>query len=99
MDHWEPFKSVWLQLEGMILHTNQRRRHSLTPLISHHRQLERLFEHRESLKNENSSLKENLNNEIQVQRDLQRRLNEAQSSETDAIRLKDQVSGQYNIHL
>ena len=57
----------------------------------HYRQLERVFEHRESLKNENSSLKENLNNEIQVQRDLQRRLNEAQSSETDAIRLKEQV--------
>ena len=60
------------------------------------RQLEKLYDHREALKSETAALTERLNNELMTQRDLQRDLHAARSSETEMMRLKEQVSSARN---
>ena len=62
-----------------------------TMIIPVNRQLDKLFEHREALKSEIATLTERLNNELMTQRDLQRDLHSARSSETEMMRLKEQV--------
>ena len=56
------------------------------------RQLEKLHEHRGSLRNETDALSERLANELLTQRQLEKDLHVARSSEAETMRLKEQVS-------
>ena len=58
------------------------------------RQLEKLHEHRGSLRNETDALSERLANELLTQRQLEKDLHAARSSEAETMRLKEQVSAQ-----